>query len=66
MRTYSLEYRVATLHRLQTSSVTVVKECLHTVDVAMADKVSVDEAAPQHHDVVGVVLTDSLADHLFQ
>ena len=37
MRTYSLEYRVATLHRLQTSSVAVVKECLHTVDVAMAE-----------------------------
>ena len=39
MRTYSLEYRVATLHRLQTSSVAVVKECLHTVDVAMAEDV---------------------------
>ena len=37
MRTYSLEYRVATLHRLQTSSVAVVKECLHTVEVAMAE-----------------------------
>jgi hypothetical protein len=26
----------------------------------------VDEAAPLHHDFVGVVLTDSLVDHLFQ
>ena len=30
---------MATLHRLQTSSVAVVKECLHTVDEAMAEDV---------------------------
>ena len=28
---------MATLHRLQASSVAVVKECLHTVDVAMEE-----------------------------
>ena len=37
LRTDPPEYRMAILHRLQTSSVAVVKDCLHTVDVELAE-----------------------------
>ena len=36
-RTYTPEYHMAMLHRLQTSSVAVVKDCFHTVDVDLAE-----------------------------
>ena len=37
MATYHPEYHMSMLHRLQTSSVTVVKDCFHTVDVDMVE-----------------------------
>ena len=37
MSTNPLEYRMPILRRLQTSSVAVVKDCIHTVDVHMVE-----------------------------
>ena len=37
MATYRTEHHMAMLRRLQTSSVAVVKDCLHTVDVDMEE-----------------------------
>ena len=37
MATNPPEYRMAILRRLQTSSVAVVKDCIHTVDVHMTE-----------------------------
>ena len=37
MATYRPEYHMAMLHRLQTSSVAVVKDCFHTVDVDLVE-----------------------------
>ena len=37
MADYRPEYHMAMLHRLQTSSVAVVKDCFHTVDVNLTE-----------------------------